>query len=237
MFIPRDHQNGSLRGFTFVRFKTEWVANKAMQKLNGCLIGGRKIQIQMAQNDYGRQHIRMLTRRSLSVPAAHRSHRGFPSSHLPPAISKAPGFHPSGHRAPLPGHQSAAWTASDGGLAVVKVAASLSSPLREDLKDSFVVTLADYALPEEEVGWLKSSLQVSAIVKRLSAMMMLVFLSSPSDSQRMLLLPAVFGEGPLRWIDRWTEVLGPMVQLIWVRLEGFLFMLGLRRCFRCWVIA
>lgn len=46
-----------------------------------------------------------------------------------------------------------------------KVAASLSSSLREDLKDSFVVTLADYALPEEEVeGWLKSSLQVSAIV-------------------------------------------------------------------------
>lgn len=48
----------------------------------------------------------------------------------------------------------------------------------------------------------------------------MVLLSSPSDSQRMLLLPAVFGEGPLRRIDRWTEVLGPMVQLIWVRLEG-----------------
>lgn len=101
VFIPRDHQNGSLRGFAFVRFKTEWVANKAMQKLNGCLIGGRKIQIQMAQNDYGRQNIRMLTRRSLSVPAAHRSHRGFPSSHLPPAIRKAPGFHLSGHQAPF----------------------------------------------------------------------------------------------------------------------------------------
>lgn len=109
----------------------------------------------------------------------------------------------------------------EGGSAVVKVADSFSSSSKKDLKDSFVVTLADFSLLEVEVEhWLFSAFQVAVSAKRLSATLMWVTPLSMSDSQRLHFLPSVFVNGPLRWIDRSTEVLGPMVEPIWVRLEG-----------------
>lgn len=47
VFIPT-------RGFGFVRYKTEWDARRAINLLNGRLIGGKKISVQMAKYE-GRQ--------------------------------------------------------------------------------------------------------------------------------------------------------------------------------------
>lgn len=48
-FIPRNRVNGSSRGFGFVLHKTEWDARKAITLLNGHLIGGNKISVQVAK--------------------------------------------------------------------------------------------------------------------------------------------------------------------------------------------
>lgn len=53
VFIPSDQQKRIDERFTFVRYRSEWDANRAMEKLNGSLTGDRKIMIQMAQNNYG----------------------------------------------------------------------------------------------------------------------------------------------------------------------------------------
>lgn len=48
-FLPKDKFSGRSRGFGFVRFKTEWDANKAIHNLNRRLIGGRQIGVQKAK--------------------------------------------------------------------------------------------------------------------------------------------------------------------------------------------
>lgn len=88
VFIPRVLQKGSSRGFAFVRFKIEWDANKAMEKLHGCQMGDRKINIQMAQHDHGRQNKRLLTRNLYTVPIAQQTRKGLLSNRSQPATCK-----------------------------------------------------------------------------------------------------------------------------------------------------
>ncbi|XXG47463.1 hypothetical protein AAC387_Pa02g2108 [Persea americana] len=49
VFLPKDRLNGRGRGFGFVRFKTEWHANRAIRSLNGRMVGGRRIGEQKAK--------------------------------------------------------------------------------------------------------------------------------------------------------------------------------------------
>ena len=49
VFLPRDIRSGKVRGFGFVRFKTEWDSNLAIQNLNGRVVGGRRITVQKAK--------------------------------------------------------------------------------------------------------------------------------------------------------------------------------------------
>ena len=49
VLLPKDRSSGKGRGFGFVRFKTEWDANRAIQRLNGRIVCGRKIGVQIAK--------------------------------------------------------------------------------------------------------------------------------------------------------------------------------------------
>lgn len=49
VFFPKDRTSGRSRGFGFVRFKTEWDANRAIQRLDGRVIDGSRIGVQMAR--------------------------------------------------------------------------------------------------------------------------------------------------------------------------------------------
>ena len=48
VFLQRDRSSES-RGFGFVQFKIEWDANRAIQRLDGRVIDGRRIRVQMAR--------------------------------------------------------------------------------------------------------------------------------------------------------------------------------------------
>lgn len=49
-FLPKVKHSGVSRGFGLVRYKTEWDVNRAIQRLNGRLFGGRRISVQKAKN-------------------------------------------------------------------------------------------------------------------------------------------------------------------------------------------
>ena len=48
VFLPRDRSSES-RGFRFARFKTEWDANRTIQRLDGRVIDGRRIRVQISR--------------------------------------------------------------------------------------------------------------------------------------------------------------------------------------------
>ncbi|KAG9160057.1 hypothetical protein Leryth_005799 [Lithospermum erythrorhizon] len=60
VFIPRDRRTGDSRGFAFVRYKYQDEAEKAVEKLDGRVVDGREIMVQLAK--YG--------------PNAERIHKG-----------------------------------------------------------------------------------------------------------------------------------------------------------------
>lgn len=49
VFLPKDRPSGRSRGSGFVRFKTDWDANRAIQRLEGRVIDGSRIGVQMAR--------------------------------------------------------------------------------------------------------------------------------------------------------------------------------------------
>ncbi|XXG80484.1 hypothetical protein AAC387_Pa09g1336 [Persea americana] len=49
VFLPKDRSSRQGRGFGFVHFKTEWDANRAIQRLNGRIVCGRKLGVQIAK--------------------------------------------------------------------------------------------------------------------------------------------------------------------------------------------
>ncbi|XP_004303347.1 PREDICTED: serine/arginine-rich splicing factor SC35-like isoform X2 [Fragaria vesca subsp. vesca] len=67
IFIPRDRRTGESRGFAFVRYKYADEAQKAVERLDGRVVGGREITVQFAK--YG--------------PNAERIHKGRITESLP----------------------------------------------------------------------------------------------------------------------------------------------------------
>lgn len=49
VFLPKDGSSGQGRGFDFVRFKTEWDANRAIKNLNDRVVYGRRIGVQITK--------------------------------------------------------------------------------------------------------------------------------------------------------------------------------------------
>lgn len=45
VFLPRNKKSGRGREVGFVRFKTEWDANRAIQRLDGRIVDGRRIVV------------------------------------------------------------------------------------------------------------------------------------------------------------------------------------------------
>lgn len=53
------------------------------------------------------------------------------------------------------------------------------------------------------------------------------------EFQNFLQIRHKIDEPPVRWLDRWTEVLGPSLRPAWIRLEGIPFHARSKKIFRC----
>lgn len=49
VFVPKNKVTGASIAFGFVRFKTEWDARKSINLLDGHLVGGKRISVQMVK--------------------------------------------------------------------------------------------------------------------------------------------------------------------------------------------
>lgn len=65
VFVPTNRATGGCLGFGFLRFKTEWDANKAISFFNGRLVGGKRIFVQMAQHDKGNKSLSVAINRKV----------------------------------------------------------------------------------------------------------------------------------------------------------------------------
>ena len=126
VFLPEGKLSGRGRRFGFVRFKTEWDANRAIQKLYGRLIGGRRIGVQKEKyldrsNKSSSRHFSQAVKRktNLKFTMLHQG-RGLVS-------------HPS--------TPDLAWIEQEGNNKVVKIAASLALSFQKEVFSSFVVTV------------------------------------------------------------------------------------------------
>lgn len=144
----------------------------------------------------------MLTRKISNAPIATRSKKDLVLLSSSPLVT------------------SDSWVELVGGLRMVKVPPSLSSALKKNLRDSFVAIVTHLSLMETQVErWMRSALQVEVSTKRLRATMTWILPSSSADLVCLLKINPVLPDGPLRRIDHWTEVIGPYLQLVWVRMD------------------
>ena len=139
VFLPKDRLNGRGRGFGFVRFKTEWHANRAIRSLNGRMVGGRRIGVQKAK--YVDRNSKK-TCYSLAVKSTRKAfsavslqNQGVNSTYPPKASHGT----------------NQAWTEVVGNFKVVKVAASLALALKKEVINSFVGTASCLDVTEGDI--------------------------------------------------------------------------------------
>lgn len=134
IFFPRNKVDGLSKGFNFVHYKTEWDAREAIHLMNGPLIEGNKISVQMEKYD-GRKEI----------GSNHTLGRGNIPFHFRTRSSAKL------HRVTTPqnllaDHSSVAnddiSVLKEGSIIVVKVPVALTSLLKREVCDSFVATWA-----------------------------------------------------------------------------------------------
>lgn len=85
IYIPRDHYTKESRGFAFIRFYDKRDAEDAMERLDGYVIDGRDIRVQLAR--YGRPadppHVRYGGGRDRGYDRGYRD-RGYGGGYGPP---------------------------------------------------------------------------------------------------------------------------------------------------------
>lgn len=138
VFVPRNKVNGSSKGFAFVHYKTEWDAKQAISLLNSRSIGGKKISMHMAKNNKRRLGKAMVNK------SRGNNKRGIVP--VPPPFTNLTG---SKHFQSIKDDVRAD---KEGSMHVVKVPASLSSSLKQEVRDSFVGTTARPDVTAIEIG-------------------------------------------------------------------------------------
>lgn len=138
VFLPKDRLNGRGRGFGFVRFKTEWDANRAIRSLNGRMVGGRRIGVKKAnyvdRNSKKTGYNLAVERTRKALSAVSRQNQGVNSTNSPKASHGT----------------NQARTEVVGGFKVVKVASSLALALKEVI-NSFVGTASCLDVTEGDI--------------------------------------------------------------------------------------
>lgn len=121
------------------------------------------------------------------------------------------------------------WASTEGDLQVIHVAESVSSVLKKEVEDLVVASGARLGVEQ----WLLRQWGVGVSVKRLNHLLFWATPSSIAEFQQMLQMAFRFEESPLRRLDRWTEVLGPSLQVSWIRMEGIPLYAWSETVFRC----
>jgi len=113
------------------------------------------------------------------------------------------------------------WIEGERHCKVVKLAASLASSLRKEVENSFVATFYCQDVNENAIqDWLFSKRGIQAEVKRLNSTLFWIMPTSQEDLSRMLLLDCCLNDTVIQRLDRWTDVLGPVLQPSWIEMEG-----------------
>lgn len=103
----------------------------------------------------------------------------------------------------------------------MKVSTEVSSVLKNEIGDTFVVTSArldvEFADIEE---WLLHCFGVAVFVKRLNLLLFWVKPTPAADFQKLMQTQQPILDARLRHLDRWTEVLGPILKPSWIHFRG-----------------
>lgn len=147
MYFFRKTISRRSRGFGFVRFKTEWDANRAIQRLDGRTLGGRRITVQKAR------YLDCGIKKDVQIPSAvgtrtalHHVKDREQTGGLTDTMFKRTAV----KLGSIQGTNQAS-IVEGGDLKVVKVASSLVSSLKKDLFHSFVATVSPLNVNEGEI--------------------------------------------------------------------------------------
>eukprot|EP00268_Persea_americana_P021832 TRINITY_DN21728_c0_g2_i4.p1 TRINITY_DN21728_c0_g2~~TRINITY_DN21728_c0_g2_i4.p1 ORF type:complete len:201 (+),score=32.37 TRINITY_DN21728_c0_g2_i4:129-731(+) len=159
VFLPKDRRSGQGKGFGFVQFKTEWDANRAIKNLNGRVVCGRRIGVQVTKE----------LNRNIKYSRPSKANRK-----LEPVIVNQ--FHERGYWKQRQStidvekkNKEQVWIEEEGGLKVVKIANSLASSLKQEVRDSYVATVSTIeAFVSDVQEWLLSKGEIQVEVKRIN---------------------------------------------------------------------
>ena len=98
---------------------------------------------------------------------------------------------------------------------------TLVSSLKKEVCNSFVATLCHLNVTDRDIlNWLSQEIGIQAEVERLNLYLFWIKPISHHDFSRMVETDFSLKGTFIRSLDRWMEVLGPVLRPTWVRLEG-----------------
>eukprot|EP00268_Persea_americana_P060228 TRINITY_DN7477_c1_g1_i5.p1 TRINITY_DN7477_c1_g1~~TRINITY_DN7477_c1_g1_i5.p1 ORF type:complete len:335 (-),score=59.40 TRINITY_DN7477_c1_g1_i5:653-1657(-) len=207
----KSRSSGKGRGFGFVRFKTEWDTNRAIQRLNGRILCGRKIGVQIAK----------VINRDIKYSRASEAGMRFASVAVNPGNGRD---YSVLHRNVKGGDKKEniqVWIEEMGGLKVVKIADSLAVSLKQAVCESYVVTVSNLYVSVSNIqDWFFSKVGIQVVVKRLSCYLLWIKPISQEGFSKLSKMESLVNDCLVRQLDQWTEVLGPALHPVWVRLRG-----------------
>eukprot|EP00268_Persea_americana_P059850 TRINITY_DN7393_c0_g2_i1.p1 TRINITY_DN7393_c0_g2~~TRINITY_DN7393_c0_g2_i1.p1 ORF type:complete len:266 (+),score=55.36 TRINITY_DN7393_c0_g2_i1:959-1756(+) len=206
-----------------MRYKTEWDANRAIQRFDGSLVYGRRIWDQKARlidrNAKKFGQVKAAPEKKFQIVVTDLNRReGSMADLLKVSMAK--------------NRFDQVWIEDEGDCKVVKLAASLASSLRKEVDNSFIATVYCLDVNENAIhhalqkkknaiqDWLFSRRGIQAEEKRLNSTLFWIMPSSQEDFSQMLGLGRYLTDSVIRRLDRWTEVLGPVLQPSWIQVEG-----------------
>ena len=181
------------KGFGFVRFKTEWDANRAIKNLNGRVVCGRRIGVQVTKE----------LNRNIKYSRPSKANRK-----LEPVIVNQ--FHERGYWKQRQStidvekkNKEQVWIEEEGGLKVVKIADSLASSLKQEVRDSYMATVSTIEASVSDVQeWFLSKGEIQVEVKRINWSLFWIMPASQEDFSKLAKLDSFVDDCLIRRLDR-----------------------------------